>query len=66
MNTNMAGFKCVFFQKSLHPCSLDESSLSIGRVNMCSTNADPVKLMIGVTLETVSSALLILRKIISQ
>ena len=27
----MTGFKC--FQKSLHPCALDESSLSIGRVN---------------------------------
>ena len=29
MNTNMAGFRC--FQKSLHPCALDESNLSIGR-----------------------------------
>ena len=32
MNTNMTGFR--FFQKSLHPCALDESSLSIGRVYM--------------------------------
>ena len=29
MNTNMTGFRC--FQKSLHPCDLDESSLSTGR-----------------------------------
>ena len=29
MNTNMTGF-----QKSLHPCALDESSHSIGRVSI--------------------------------
>ena len=29
MNTNMRGLTI----KSLHPCSLDESSLSIGKVN---------------------------------
>ena len=32
MNTNMTGLDG--FQKSLRPCGLDESSLSIGRVNM--------------------------------
>ena len=32
MNTSMTGL--VGFQKSLHSCVLDESSLSIGRVNM--------------------------------
>ena len=31
MNTNMTGFR--WLSKSLHPCALDESSLSIGRVN---------------------------------
>ena len=31
MNTNMIGFR--WFQKSLHPRVLGESSLSIGRVN---------------------------------
>ena len=31
MNTNMTGFRC--FQQLLHLCSLDESNLSIGRVN---------------------------------
>ena len=31
MNINMNGF-----QKSLHPCALDESSLSIGSVTMTS------------------------------
>ena len=31
MNTNMSGY-IVDFQQSLHPCTLDESSLSIGRV----------------------------------
>ena len=30
MNTNMTGFK--WFSKSLHPCALGESSLTIGRV----------------------------------
>ena len=30
MNTNMAGLR--WFSKSLCPCSLDKSSLSIGRV----------------------------------
>ena len=30
MNTNMIGFRC--FLKSLHPCALDESSLSIERI----------------------------------
>ena len=30
MNTNMTGLNV--FQRSLHPCGLDESSLSIGRV----------------------------------
>ena len=29
MNTKMTGFRG--FKKSLHPCALDESSLSIGR-----------------------------------
>ena len=33
INTNMTRFRCI--QKSLHPCSLDKSSLSIGRVKMC-------------------------------
>ena len=32
MNTTKTGFR-YFFQKSLHPCALDESSLSIGWVN---------------------------------
>ena len=32
VNTNMTGLDG--FQKSLHPCALDESSISIGRVNM--------------------------------
>ena len=31
MSTNMTGFR--WFQKSLHPCPLDKSSLSIGRVS---------------------------------
>ena len=31
MNTNMTGFGW-FYQKSLHPCALDKSSPSIGRV----------------------------------
>ena len=35
MNTNMRGFRGVFL-KSLHPCVLDKSSLSIGRVKMIS------------------------------
>ena len=30
MNTNMTGFR--WYQKSLHPYAIDESSLSIGRV----------------------------------
>ena len=34
MNTNMTGTGLDGFQKSLHPCALDESSLSIGRVNL--------------------------------
>ena len=29
MNTNMTGFS--WFSKSLHPCDLDDSRLSIGR-----------------------------------
>ena len=35
MNTNMTGLDGS--KKSLHPCALDESSLSIGRVkvNIC-------------------------------
>ena len=34
MNTNMTGFRC--FQRFWHPCGLDKSSLSIGRVrNAC-------------------------------
>ena len=33
MNTNMTGIRCVF-QKSLHPCALNESSLSSRRVTM--------------------------------
>ena len=32
MSTNMTGKGLDGFQKSLHPCSLDKSSLSIGRV----------------------------------
>ena len=32
MNTNMTGFRR--FQRSLRPCTLDESSLSIGRVSI--------------------------------
>ena len=32
MNTNMTGFILDGFQKSLRPCALDESSLSIGRM----------------------------------
>ena len=32
MNTNMTGF--IWLQKYLHPCALDESSLSIGRVKL--------------------------------
>ena len=31
MSTNITGFDV--YQKSLHPCALDESSLSIGRVS---------------------------------
>ena len=31
MNTNITGFR--WFSKSLRPCALDESSLSIGNVN---------------------------------
>ena len=41
MRTHMPGFKSFFkvfasfcFQESLHPCALDESSLSIGRVKL--------------------------------
>ena len=33
MNTNKAGFR-FSFQNSLHPCALDESSLSIGRFKL--------------------------------
>ena len=32
MNTNMTGFR--WFSRCLHPCALEESSLSIGRVNL--------------------------------
>ena len=32
MNTNTTGFEC--FQKALRLCALDESSLSIGRVEV--------------------------------
>ena len=32
MNTNMTRLRWI--QKSLHPCALDKSSLSIGRVNI--------------------------------
>ena len=32
MNTNKIGFR--WFSESLHPCALDESSLSIRRVNL--------------------------------
>ena len=32
INTNMRGFR--FFFKSLRPCALEESSLSIGRVKL--------------------------------
>ena len=38
MNTNMTGFR--WFQKSLRPCSLDESRLSIGRVNLSNAEAN--------------------------
>ena len=34
MNTNMTQGLDIF-KKSLHPCALDESSLSIQRVNPC-------------------------------
>ena len=34
INTNIGGFCC--FHKSLHPCALDESSLSIERVKKLS------------------------------
>ena len=37
MNTNMTGLDG--FQKPLRPCALDESSLSIGRVNADSRTA---------------------------
>ena len=33
MNTNMTGQGLDVFKKSLPPCALDESSLSIGSVN---------------------------------
>ena len=33
MNTNMTGFRSDGFQNFMHPCDLDESSLSIGRLN---------------------------------
>ena len=33
MNTNMTGFRCVFF-KSLHPCALDKCSISIWSVEL--------------------------------
>ena len=38
MNINMTGFR--WFSKSLHPCALDESSLSIGRVNNVHAQSD--------------------------
>ena len=44
MNTNMMGFR--WFSKTLHPCTSDISSLSIGRVNFsCSQVLDVVLLM---------------------
>ena len=36
MNNNMTGFR--WFQKTLHPCALDERSLSIGRVKTSYAN----------------------------
>ena len=39
MNTNMTGIQC--FQKNLHSCALDESILSIRRVNP--SNAEDLK-----------------------
>ena len=33
MNTNMTGFR--WFSKTLHPCVLDENTLSIIRVKQC-------------------------------
>ena len=40
MSTNMTGLSG--FQKSLHPCTFDKSSLSIGRVNVGDTAAQLV------------------------
>ena len=37
MNTNMTG-QDGFQKKSLHPCALDQSSLSIGGVNSLSAS----------------------------
>ena len=39
MNTNLTGLDG--FQKSLHSCALDKSSLSIGRVNMTVMSTTP-------------------------
>ena len=33
MNTNMTGFRCVFFLEMLHSYALGKSSLSIKRIN---------------------------------
>ena len=42
MRTNMAGFSG--FVNFLHPCALDESSISTGRVNECISNVVKTKL----------------------
>ena len=38
MSTNMTG--CMFFHKYLHPCALDKSGLSIGRVKELGTRIE--------------------------
>ena len=42
LNTNMTGFIKDGFQKSLHSCALDESSLSIGWDNELVNPLNPV------------------------
>ena len=32
MNTDMTGFRCQWFSKSLRPCVLDENNLTTGKV----------------------------------
>ena len=47
MNTNMTGF--IWFSKGLRSCALEESNLSIGRVNVCS--APNCLTILGISLE---------------